>query len=166
MKRRPGFILQQEDLLWITVKSSDVHQQLNQSKSTTFFHFFSSFLCFFWKIFLFRTAVNLIFSTVPYELEQLYLNFSNVTTKDKYFPYFFLQSCKYCNFNTKKTVPRSRHSCTSSIKGLVNCMSHCRRDGAVIMSDWSDQSLLCHGRQTFSICLQSQKKKGKKSLFS
>ncbi len=57
---------------------------------------------FFWKIFLFRTAVNLIFSTVPYELEQLYLNFSNVTTKDKYFPYFFLQSCKYCNFNTKK----------------------------------------------------------------
>ena len=95
---------------------------------------------FFWKIFLFRTAVNLIFSTVPYELKQLYLNFSNVTTKDKYFPYFFPQSCKYCNFNTKKTVPRSRHSCTSSIKGLVNCMSHGRRDGAVIMSDWSDQS--------------------------
>ena len=32
----------------ITVKSSDVHQQLDQGKSTTFFHFFSSFVvCFF-----------------------------------------------------------------------------------------------------------------------
>jgi len=44
LKRRPGFILQQEDFLWITVKSSDVHQQLDQSKSTTFFHFFPLFL--------------------------------------------------------------------------------------------------------------------------
>jgi hypothetical protein len=46
LKRRPVFILQQEDFLWITVKSSDVHQQLDQSKSTTFFHFFLfSFVC-------------------------------------------------------------------------------------------------------------------------
>jgi hypothetical protein len=45
LKRRPGFILQQEDFLWITVKSSDVHQQLDESKSTTFFHFFLFFFC-------------------------------------------------------------------------------------------------------------------------
>ena len=32
----------------ITVKSSSLHQQLDQGKTTTFFHFFSSFVvCFF-----------------------------------------------------------------------------------------------------------------------
>ena len=140
LKRRPGFILQQEDLSWITVKSSDVHQQLNQSKSTTFFHFFLFPLCFFGKFSFFGLHwKHPISHAAHYELWQLYLKFQEMTTKEEKLLLFFAECCKYCNLRAKKTIIfdfrgrfplLQRRNFQSLLAGKASILrfSHSRRD--------------------------------------
>jgi len=79
----------------ITAKSSDDHQQLDQSESTTLFHFFPLFLCLERNFFSGTAARNRCgASTVPYELDQFYAKKGKSTTAFQKKIKKNLKSCK------------------------------------------------------------------------